>query len=250
MQTAADPNPADDVEGLSDAAQSVVQLVFSDSEGEFETCGQAMMSIPFAVGETIELDSPPLSSGLFTGGTGSPDEIFLSNFGGDPNIILGQTSGGDLIFIVYLDDTTGEVWFIQFDEVNHPLAGDGTGGTFDEPVTFDLSFTTTGPGGSTSTTLTIEVQDDGPVADIDPVGEAMVVLDETIGGEGAFDDDVSGNPFPAGFGVPIGLSSADLADIGTNTDVGKDEDGSTTAFSLSVDSLSSEGLRYFLCAAS
>ena len=52
------------------------------------------------------------------------------------------------------------------------------------------------------------------------------------------DDDVSGNPFPVGFGTPIGLVSAvDLVD--TTTAVGADDEGATTAVTLNVLALDS-----------
>ena len=88
-----------------------------------------------------------------------------------------------------------------------------------------------------------QFQDDGPTAAIVATG-ASVVMDESIGERPAdsigtadpndtADDNVAGNPFPAGYGTPIGLlSNVDL--VNTTTTTGSDDEGATTAVTLSI----------------
>ena len=73
-----------------------------------------------------------------------------------------------------------------------------------------------------------KIEDDGPTASIETVSEASITLDETIGGaDTPDDDDVFTNPFPFGFGTPIGLvSDVDLVD--DTTDFGADGPGTRT----------------------
>ena len=68
----------------------------------------------------------------------------------------------------------------------------------------------------------IQFQDDGPTAAIVATG-ASVVMDESMGVDAldpnaATDDNVAANPFPAGYGTPIGLlSNVDLVNTTTTT---------------------------------
>ena len=68
----------------------------------------------------------------------------------------------------------------------------------------------------------IQFQDDGPTAAIVLTGTS-VVLDELLGVDArdpnaADDDNVAANPFPVGYGTPIGLlSNVDLVNTTTST---------------------------------
>ena len=89
----------------------------------------------------------------------------------------------------------------------------------------------------------ITVHDDVPIAAIDRT-ENNVVMDELFGDRPAnsagtpdandtTDDNVAGNPFPAGYGTPIGLlSNVELVNITATT--GADYVGATTAVTLSI----------------
>ena len=83
----------------------------------------------------------------------------------------------------------------------------------------------------------IQFQDDGPTAAIVATGTS-VVLDELLGVDAldpnaATDDNVAGNPFPVGYGTPIGLlSNVDL--VNTTTATGEDNEGATTVVTLAI----------------
>ncbi|NIS29797.1 MAG: hypothetical protein GWN07_06305, partial [Actinobacteria bacterium] len=90
-----------------------------------------------------------------------------------------------LVFIVYLDDTSGEVWFVQYAPIDHDNPGDpdeagDEAGTGFADETLTLSFTAV-DGTTVKNTITIEIQDDGPSVTVAAVSEAMLVLDETVG---------------------------------------------------------------------
>ena len=88
-----------------------------------------------------------------------------------------------------------------------------------------------------------QIEDDGPTASIVATG-ASVVMDESIGERPAnsigtpdpndtADDNVAGNPFPVGYGTPIGLLlNVDL--VNTTTTTGSDDEGATTTVTLSI----------------
>ncbi|XKF15899.1 retention module-containing protein [Halomonas sp. BLK-85] len=104
-------------------------------------------------------------------------------------------------------------------------------------VTDVIEYTTTDEFGNTQTnTLTVAINDDGPTADIALVDEASVTLDETIGGEGAFDDitDSNPDPFNNSYGTPIGAISGIALVDASGSDAGADSDGATTSVSLSL----------------
>jgi hypothetical protein len=183
-ETAGVQEDADDVAPpLPEDIQDIVDTVLQEFESEAEVCGQAVSTLSFSDG-SISLDSvvDGTDSGLDTGTLDSPEDILLFN-GGD-NVVVGQTAGGDVIFMVILDPVTGDVWLIQFNNVLHsdPMNPD-------DAETFDLTFTVTGPGGSVTETLTVEVQDDGP-NDISPEDS---VLGNSDGSSDTSDLDLGGN---------------------------------------------------------
>ena len=68
---------------------------------------------------------------------------------------------------------------------------------------------------------------------------ASVVMDKSLGVGGrptrtnGTDDNVAGNPFPVGYGTPIGLlSNVDL--VNTTTTTGEDNEGATTVVTLAI----------------
>ena len=87
----------------------------------------------------------------------------------------------------------------------------------------------------------IQFEDDGPAAAIVATG-ASVVMDESLGVDAldpdggpndTADDNVAGNPFPVGYGTPIGLLlNVDLGNVPTAT--GSDDEGATTTVTLSI----------------
>ena len=83
----------------------------------------------------------------------------------------------------------------------------------------------------------IQFQDDGPSGG-DRGDRPSVVLDELLGADvldpnAATDDNVAGNPFPVGYGTPIGLlSNVDL--VNTQTATGEDNEGATTVVTLAI----------------
>ena len=157
-----------------------------DSEG-VARIGQAMTTIDFDGTPSLDPVVDDTPSGLFS--TIDPSqEILLSNF--DTNVIIGtiiinEGEEGEfeaLIFVVYLNPDTGEVWFAQCEPIYHDVPGD-----FDEDnpeagndeIVQNLSITVTGAGGSTTAPLIIEIQDDGPTIASNETGTSLSV-DETV----------------------------------------------------------------------
>ncbi|MCH8097470.1 MAG: hypothetical protein IID53_10365, partial [Proteobacteria bacterium] len=173
----------DDVGELSQNALAAAGAIESLFGGELSPIGQALSTLTVGDGESFAFDlQNDTDSGLTTGGSDSP--ILLSSF--DDDTVFGFTSGEELVFIVFRDSDTGEVWFIQYQQINHDVAND-----FDEDnpeagtdETVNLGYTVTNADGSTSSTVTVEIQDDGPVVTDENAG--MLFETSIEGGETGF----------------------------------------------------------------
>ena len=197
-------------------------------------------SIPGIGGNIDDPNYSPEFSGTFADNANwGPD-----GFGGIVSV-NGVTPVGGVItvngagFTLVVDAATGAYTYTQTDNILQGNADNGqnsqTGPTF-AIVAQD------GNGTPIGFNLVVNVLDDLPQADLKVVAEAGVVLDETKGGEGAFDDDVSGNPFNSDWGTPIGLVSGEWVVDASGSKFGADSEEATKAISLVIED-SDSGLR-------
>jgi len=84
-------------------------------------------------------------------------------FNGPPNTIIGQTDTGIDVFMVFYDAVANQLYFIQFEEIDHPDTEN-----HDDTVTLvGLSYTVTdGDGDHISAEIEIKIEDDGPTAEM------------------------------------------------------------------------------------
>ena len=178
-------------------------------------------------------------------GIGQGASIVLNKVGND---ILGQV--GAVTYFKISVDGNGVVTFAQLKNIWHPNTGSNDEAatlTLSDPALLQLTVTDA-DGDTASAGLNLgagvfQIQDDGPTAAIVATG-ASVVMDELIGERFAdsigtadpndtADDNVAGNPFPVGYGTPIGLLlNVDL--VNTTTTTGSDDEGATTTVTLSI----------------
>ena len=179
---------ANDVAELDEGVAEDLAAAFGESyDGELpKACGQAVTTVTWEIftdgtvdAETAEPSQYGIafsydgeSSGLFTGGSENPEEVFLFSDANDPTIVWGMTEGGDLVFAGHLDpDLPGEsagFTFVQFQQINHPEAGLAEDGDHDENAVPNLSLTytvTDDEGDQDSAQITVSIQDDGPSAE-------------------------------------------------------------------------------------
>ncbi|WP_244915079.1 DUF5801 repeats-in-toxin domain-containing protein, partial [Rhizobium sullae] len=172
-------------------------------------------------------------SGVIVGRVDNPDGTFNAT--------------GTVAFAISINDL-GEVTVAQYLSLKHPTSPDN----YDESVNLGslvnaVVTVTDGDGDIATQSIGIgnalQFQDDGPTAAIVATGNS-VAMDESIGERPAnsagaadandtADDNVAGNPFPLGYGTPIGLlSNVDL--VNTTTSTGSDNEGATTHVTLSI----------------
>ncbi|PLP58342.1 hypothetical protein CYK37_15670, partial [Mesorhizobium loti] len=175
-------------------------------------------------------------TGLFlTGQSGAANEILLVDNGG---VIEGRVggAGGTLAFTVSIDASTGNVTLTQFESLNHPAPGS----SYDEALFLasgalkavytvtdgdkDVASATVDLGGQRGV---IAFEDDGPTAVLTLAGKASIVVDESLGQNGAPETE------PAGTLGQVTVLGASLFDTSGSL-AGQDEEGATTAFSLEI----------------
>ena len=235
-----DESPAGQDEGgdFAPAGLNTVSANFADNFGllpNFGTDG------PSSATYSLVLTGSNVASGLFALGVNGAQgaSIVLNKVGND---ILGQV--GAVTYFTISVDGNGVVTFTQSLNVWHANTGsddDTSTLTLSDPALLQLTVTDA-DGDTASAALNLgggvfQIEDDGPTASIVATG-ASVVMDESIGERPAnsigtpdpndtADDNVAGNPFPAGYGTPIGLlSNVDL--VNTTTTTGSDDEGATT----------------------
>lgn len=218
VNTAADPNPADDVDpasaptALADAitAAGVTMIDLAESQG---ATAQDLFIVNF--GADGENPVNGLSLQLTTaGGAGFTGEdtgltttvggfaIHLFTDPSDPNIVWGVANGdlssGERVFALYLDGT-GHLWVAQFEAIAHDLDG-STPAAYDDIASLAQgllhvsAIATDGDSDSVAATssasLSVNFQDDGIGVDVslasaeEGSGSAQLaglVLDESIG---------------------------------------------------------------------
>ncbi|MFI8747804.1 DUF5801 repeats-in-toxin domain-containing protein, partial [Pseudomonas sp. NPDC077186] len=164
----------------------------------------------------------------------SGSAIHLEMEGAD---VIGVDAGGDVVFRLAIVDTGSgaQLQTTLYESIRH---GDNT--AFDEQLdllltgqgaSLGLQYSVTrvdGDGDSVTATKKIVLadghssilgfDDDGPSAKLALNGQVKLTLDESLGvdpldSNAAADDDVSGNPFPGGYGTPIGLTSGNLVNV-------------------------------------
>jgi T1SS-143 domain-containing protein len=160
----------------------------------------------------------------------------------DDGNILGK-AGDVTVFKIILNATDGSVTLVQYEAIAH-----GDASNHDEPATITENVLSLGvivydkDGDSHSASLdlgaVIGFEDDGPSALIALKDHVRLVLDESLGVDphdvnAALDDDVSGNPFAADYGTPIGLVRGALVEIQA-ADAGSDTVGSSVELSLNI----------------
>ncbi len=238
-ETAGVDDDADDVAALEEGVAADLEAAFGESfEGELpEVYGQATTRVTWEIftdgvvdAETAEPSQYALafsydgeSSGLFTGGSENPEEVFLFSDANDPTIVWGRTEDGDLVFAGHLDpdlaDESAGFTFVQFQQINHPEAGLAEDGDHDENAVPNLELTysvTDDEGDQDSAQITVTIQDDGPSAEA-----SSTSLDESDGLQGEL-------PFtlPEDAPEPWGVASGAVS-----FSIGKDIVGSGIALS-------------------
>ncbi|MCG7507752.1 DUF5801 repeats-in-toxin domain-containing protein, partial [Mesorhizobium retamae] len=175
-------------------------------------------------------------TGLFlTGQSGAGYEIILVDNGG---VIEGRVggAGGTLAFTVSIDASTGNVTLTQYESLNHPTPG----ASYDEALFLasgalkavytvtdgdqDVATASVDLGGQAGV---IAFEDDGPAAMLALAGKASIVVDESLGQNGAPETE------PAGTLGQVTVLGTSLFDT-TGSAVGQDNEGATTAFSLEI----------------
>jgi len=175
-------------------------------------------------------------TGLFlTGQSGAANEILLVDNGG---VIEGRVggAGGTLAFTVSIDAATGNVTLTQFESLNHPTPG----ASYDEALFLasgilkavytvtdgdqDVATASVDLGGAAGV---IAFEDDGPTAMLALAGKASIVVDESLGQNGAPETE------PVGTLGQVTVLGTSLFDT-TGSSAGQDEEGATTAFSLEI----------------
>ncbi|WP_282606529.1 DUF5801 repeats-in-toxin domain-containing protein [Pelagibius sp. Alg239-R121] len=193
---------ANDVAELDEDVADGLSAAFGESyDGDLpKVCGQAQTTVNWEIftdgtvdAETAEPSQYAVSfsydgetSGLFTGGSENPEEVFLFSDPNDPTIVWGMTEAGELVFAGHLDPNlageSADFTFVQFQQVNHPEAGVAEDGDHDENAVPNLSLTytvTDDEGDQDSAEITVSIQDDGPSAEA-----SSASLDESDGFEG------------------------------------------------------------------
>ncbi|TQV70862.1 DUF5801 repeats-in-toxin domain-containing protein [Denitrobaculum tricleocarpae] len=209
---------------LGQAQTQVNWEIFTDGIVDAETAEPSLYAVAFSYdGE---------SSGLFTGGSDNPEEVFLFSDDGDPTIVWGRTSGGELVFAGHLEpnlaDENADFTFVQFQQINHPDAGTAVEGAHDENATPGLSLTyvvTDDEGDQDSAQIAVAIRDDGPSAEV-----ATIDYDETRG-LGVVDGDPQGADetdaeLPEGLALPADAEVLGVAQTTLSYDFGTDDLGS------------------------
>jgi hypothetical protein len=161
--------------------------------------------------------------------------IFLYTDPTNDNIVLGREGtndttanpNGTIVFAIYLDQTTGELWLTQYGAIEHPTPGN----SYDEPISIDpnLIYVTATDGDNDTATsaaaITVTFQDDGPTAPT-VSASSTVAHDETPGVQNTADpnaqNDVLGTAIAFGAttvaslfaGVPSPGDDPDVAGTG------------------------------------
>ncbi|AYC31598.1 hypothetical protein D3880_03950 [Pseudomonas cavernae] len=151
-------------------------------------------------------------------------------------------AGATVIFAIRIDND-GKVSVAQYDSIKHPNFPNNYDEELDLTGKLDAVVTVTDGDGDVATHNIgigdgINFQDDGPTAQIARTAD-NAVLDESLGLDAndanAEDDDVppATDPFGGTYGTPIGaVAGVNLAD--TTTSTGEDDEGATTAVTLSI----------------
>lgn len=202
---------------LGQAQTSVSWEIFTDGTIDAETAEPSLYAIAFSYdGE---------SSGLFTGGSENPEEVFLFSDSNDQTIVWGRTGGGELVFAGHLEpnlaDENADFTFVQFQQINHPDAGTAADGDHDENVIPNLALTyvvTDDEGDQDSAQITVTIQDDGPTAT--DVVENRTLSEQNLTDRNPYNDSASGTlNFDAGRdGASVtGISFSKAGDPGADS---------------------------------
>ncbi|MBR2690422.1 MAG: hypothetical protein IKE42_21430, partial [Aquamicrobium sp.] len=203
----------------------------------FNTAGSSVGSDSAGATKTFSLEiAAGGHTGLFlTGQSGAANEILLVDNGG---VIEGRVggAGGTLAFTVSIDAATGNVVLTQYESLNHPTPG----ASYDEALFLatgalkavytvtdgdkDIASAAVDLGGQRGV---IAFEDDGPTAVLALAGKASIVVDESLGQNGAPETE------PVGTLGQVTVLGTSLFDT-TGSLAGQDEEGATTAFSLEV----------------
>ncbi len=223
---------------LGQAQTQVNWEIFTDGAVDAETAEPSQYAIAFHYdGE---------SSGLFTGGVDNPEEVFLFSDPDDPTIVWGRNGGGELVFAGHLDPNlageNADFTFVQFQQINHPDAGVAADGDHDENAVPNLSLSyvvTDDEGDRDSAQITVEIQDDGPVAR--DVVENSVLSEQKLTDRNPQNDSASGTlNFEAGRdGASVtDISFANASDPGADSDFDGNltSGGAAVVFAAAVDS--------------
>jgi uncharacterized protein YegL len=156
----------------------------------------------------------------------------------DGHTLHGETGGTDAITVKVstIDGTNYSYDVMLHKPLDHPLTNDpGTPGaetSFEDEVTFNVSIKVTDSGGLSSTTaLSIEVEDDSPTPSLLPIDDP-IVIDESMGADAG--DPLSGDELASVDGADIGYFKSSLGSLFSSIEnAGADQPGDTS-YSLQV----------------
>ena len=187
----------------------VASLIGSARAGNLPTPIGAARTTLNVVDETGS-DSPPTvtfaaydgaPTGMTTGGTAAPQEIFLFRDDNDPSVVWGRTETGEVVFAAKLGDGAGGaaagtpvVTYVQFLAINHPVAGENDPNAdpnpHNDPVAMSLDVVVVAGDGSTGGgSISVTVLDSGPTAlgdqdgIVEDAGGALVATGNVISGD-------------------------------------------------------------------
>ena len=170
----------------------------------------------------------------------SPDGVSRIEIQGADGVWVNVLGGGTVVGVygtLQFDAVGNWVYTLNANTLDHSDAG-ATGAVDQVGESFPVRVFDNDGDVSPTVSLDVVVYDDGPSAQITLNSQTTLILDESIGvdpndSNAAADDNVAGNPFPGGYGTPIGLTSGNLINVVT-ADVGSDDEGAAVQLSLSV----------------
>ena len=214
--------------GLNYGADGPAQLADPSTEGAWVAAKPNFEMLGVSVIDTETDEAIPLTSGGVS--------VTLSETWAGTELTVTGMAGEDPVYALVIDTLSGNYTFTLLGAIDHPDAGvNGAETGANDPLLFTFDFRVTDfDGDSTTTQLTVTINDDGPTADITNVldyegenegeSQATVTVDETEDGDDNAD---------AALGYALGQATVDLFDIGSNTAYGADGPG-TQEFSLKL----------------
>ena len=249
----------DETAGIQGTDENADALLVDDVEAalllaadSLDPIGQVSSPLNITEGDSSITDvSFDVASLDLAGNTTTDGQPLMVLFSSDDLVIIG-TAGGDPVLSFHLVDTGTDgipdsFVAIQYESMLHEDSPDNFDEGLTNPITIDYSVSdgtssfskvVDDTGGNTTTaTITVDIEDDGPTADIQLTG-TMAITDESVGadpGDPNADDEVGhAVTLVADAGtVLIGFDQEILVDV-SNSDPGEDDEGATTEIDLAL----------------